>query len=36
MQIYLQQKKYASYLMQLKEEEGEKIQDINFTFAGEI
>lgn len=36
MQIYIQQKDYAEQLMLLKEQEGKRIQEINFTFAGEI
>jgi hypothetical protein len=34
--IYLQQKSYADALIVLHEEEKNSIQDIGFTFAGEI
>ena len=36
MKIYLQQKEYAESLYMLKEKEGIRIQEMNFTFAGEI
>ena len=36
MKIYLQQKEYAESLYMLKEKEGIRIQEMNFTFACEI